>query len=75
MQTLKPATFPAMSSYLGEKEPVSVVTLLDDGADVIAVVGAASVAQQQEPAVGGGHGEEAEQDVDGSPNGQDDEPE
>ena len=71
----KPAMFPALHSYLDEKEPVSIVTLFDDGADVCAVDGAAPVVQQQNPSVGGGHREETEQDVDGSPNGQDYEPE
>ena len=59
---------------LCEQEPVSVVALLDDGADVAAVVGAATVAQEGEAAVGGGDGEETEQDVDRGPDGKHDEP-
>jgi hypothetical protein len=41
---------------LCEKEPIAVVAFADDGLNVGAVVGSATVAQQQESAVGGGNG-------------------
>ncbi len=42
---------------LCEKEPIAVVAFADDGLNVGAVVGSATVAQQQESAVGRGNGD------------------
>ena len=50
------------------------MALADDGLNVGAVVGSATVAQQQEAAVGGGDGHQTEQNVNGRPDGKHDEP-
>jgi len=46
--------------HLSEEEPVSIVALLNDGVDVVAVVGAATVAQEKESAVRRGNRDQAE---------------
>ena len=61
-------------SCLSEKEPVSIVALLDNCAHVVAVISTTAVAQEKKATVGWSDWHKSEQDVDGGPDGKNDKP-
>ena len=67
-------------SCLSEKEPVSIVALLDNCAHIVAVISptavisATAVAQEKKATVGWSDWHKSELDVDGGPDGKNDKP-